>query len=207
MNHVQLIKLTKELLANFSKELGKCDKYTNDNRLEYCYLLEWSNNLYRKDKNIQKKCILNLFNENIKKLVNEYMTKKHEYSSMNSAIGSALLYNFFDNYVEAIEYFVFNKKHTTINFLEWKNKFAYRHCSKNASEAYPSDNRPRKDEDIKSVEYHQSLIRENKNIQAIWVINKSNDENHKYTILDGFHRVVAYQIEQKYDIPAYILDI
>ena len=204
MNHVQLIKLTKELLPDFLKKLSKCD-YDDDNRVEYCYLLEWVNNLYKKDKNIQKNAILNLFNENIKKLINEYMTKKDEYSNMNDAVGSAVFYKFFNNFFEAIEYFVFNKKHTTINFLEWKNKFAYRHCSKNASEAYPSDNRPLKDQDIKSVEYHQSLIRANKNIQPIWIINKSNDDNHRYTILDGFHRVVAYQIENKYDIPAYIV--
>lgn len=205
MNNTQLIEITKELLSTFSKELSKCDNYTNDTRVEYCYLLEWVNNLYKKDKNIQKHIIFNLFNENIINLVCEYMLKKIDYSDMNSAVGSALLYKFFNNFFEAIECFVFNKKHTTINFLEWKNNFAYRQCSKNASEAYPPEDRPHEDKDIKSVEYHQSLIIANKNIQPIWIINKSNDNYYKYTILDGFHRVVAYQIEKKYDIPAYIV--
>jgi hypothetical protein len=203
INRIQLIKITKDLLTTFLKKLSKCDD--DDNRVEYYYLLDWVNNLHKKDKNIQKSIILNLFNENIEKLVNDYMVKKNDYININSAIGSAVFYKFFNNYFEAIECFVFNKKHTTINFLEWKNKFAYRQCSKNASEAYPPENRPRKYKDIKSVEYHQSLIRENKNIQPIWTINKSNDNDYNYTILDGFHRLVAYQIEKKYDIPAYIV--
>ena len=104
MNNTQLIEITKELLSTFSKELGKCDKYTNDTRVEYYYLLEWVNNLYKKDKNIQKNVILNLFNENIKKLVNEYILKKNDYSTMNSAVGSAVFYKFFNSSFSHISY-------------------------------------------------------------------------------------------------------
>ena len=68
---------------------------------------------------------------------------------------------------------------------------------KTAAEAYPLDNRPRGIKDIQSVEYHQSQIC----IQPIWM---TIDENGKYTLLDGAHRIVASYINNLEFVTAYI---
>lgn len=69
---------------------------------------------------------------------------------------------------------------------------------KTAREAYPLDNRPRGIKDIQSVEYHQSQ----NCIQPIWM---TIDENGKYTLLDGAHRIVASYINDLEFVSAYTI--
>ncbi len=71
---------------------------------------------------------------------------------------------------------------------------------KSAEKAYPLNNRPRGDADINSVIHYQKLIQENKDISPIWIIKKD-----KYILLDGAHRIVASNIENKKYIYAYII--
>lgn len=60
-----------------------------------------------------------------------------------------------------------------------------------AMNAYPLDDRPRGYADTSSVEYHQNQIKEQNDIDPIWLVYK----NKKYILLDGAHRIVASYIE------------
>ena len=70
-----------------------------------------------------------------------------------------------------------------------------------AVKAYPLDNRPRGDIDIKSVKFYQKQLQNKKEIDAIWILRK----NDNYILLDGVHRIVASYIEKKKYILAYII--
>jgi hypothetical protein len=70
-----------------------------------------------------------------------------------------------------------------------------------AVKAYPINNRPRGISDIHSVEYYQKKIQQQTDITPIWMLQQNN----KYILLDGAHRVVASYIENKHYINAYII--
>jgi hypothetical protein len=70
-----------------------------------------------------------------------------------------------------------------------------------AVKAYPLDDRPRGNVDISSVEYHQSQIKQQNDIDPIWLVYK----NKKYILLDGAHRIVASYIEGAEFIRAYVI--
>jgi hypothetical protein len=70
-----------------------------------------------------------------------------------------------------------------------------------AVKAYPLDDRPRGNVDISSVEYHQSQIKQQNDIDPIWLVYK----NKKYLLLDGAHRIVASYIEGAEFIRAYVI--
>ncbi len=70
-----------------------------------------------------------------------------------------------------------------------------------AMNAYPLDDRPRGNVDISSVEYHQSQIKQQNDIDPIWLVYK----NKKYLLLDGAHRIVASYIEGAEFIRAYVI--
>ena len=72
-----------------------------------------------------------------------------------------------------------------------------------AVKAYPLDDRPRGNVDISSVEYHQSQIKQQNDIDPIWLVYK----NKKYILLDGAHRIVASYIEGAEFIRAYVIYI
>jgi hypothetical protein len=71
-----------------------------------------------------------------------------------------------------------------------------------AEDAYPLPNgRPRGDKDISSVKFYQTQIQQKQDITPIWMIQ----ENHKYILLDGAHRIVASYIEDNKYINTYII--
>ena len=72
-----------------------------------------------------------------------------------------------------------------------------------AVKAYPLDDRPRGNVDISSVEYHQSQIKQQNDIDPIWLVYKNN----KYLLLDVAHRIVASYIEGVEFIRAYVIYI
>ena len=72
-----------------------------------------------------------------------------------------------------------------------------------AVKAYPLDDRPRGYADTCSVEYHQNQIKEQNDIDPIWLVYK----NKKYILLDGAHRIVASYIEGVEFIRAYVIYI
>jgi hypothetical protein len=71
-----------------------------------------------------------------------------------------------------------------------------------AEDAYPLPNgRPRGDKDISSVKFYQKQIQQKEDTIPIWIIQQNN----KYVLLDGAHRIVASFIEGIKYINAYII--
>ena len=73
---------------------------------------------------------------------------------------------------------------------------------KSAVKAYPLNDRPRGNSDISSVKYYQKQIQQHKEM-TIWMIQ----ENDRYILLDGAHRIVASYIEGNQYIHAYIINV
>ena len=66
---------------------------------------------------------------------------------------------------------------------------------------YPKENRPRGQADLDSVLHHRRRIRKQGHTEPIWVLLKKGN----YTLLDGAHRIVATYLENKRNIPTYIV--
>ena len=72
-----------------------------------------------------------------------------------------------------------------------------------SSDPYPVHDRPRGQKDLDSVNYHRSIIRKNGHTEPIWIAKKGD----RYIKLDGVHRIVATNLENKRQIPAYIVNV
>jgi hypothetical protein len=72
-----------------------------------------------------------------------------------------------------------------------------------SSDPYPADNRPRGQKDLDSLKYQRRIIRKNGQTEPIWVAKKGA----RHIILDGVHRIAATNLENKRQIPAFILNI
>lgn len=66
---------------------------------------------------------------------------------------------------------------------------------------FPEDDRPRGEDDLKSIAFHRKQIREGKEVEAIWIYSKKN----RLILLDGVHRIVAMNLEGKRKIHAFII--
>jgi hypothetical protein len=74
-----------------------------------------------------------------------------------------------------------------------------------AVKAYPLTNRPRGDNDIKSVKYLQKKIQQHEELEPIWLYRAKN-KGPRYCLLDGAHRIVASYIEGVKYVDAYVID-
>ena len=124
-------------------------------------------------------------------------------SFMNGAddsIETSVSMKIFRSREDAIAAHMTDSKWVQIPMSQFNNvaNFDSNRLQKTAAEAYPLDNRPRGIKDIQSVEYHQSQ----KCIQPIWM---TIDENGKYTLLDGAHRIVASYINDLEFVSAYVI--
>ncbi len=81
------------------------------------------------------------------------------------------------------------------------NNFNSDRLQRTAEKAYPKNNRPRGSNDIKSVKYLVSKIKNDNNTKPIYLHKKGK----KYTLLDGAHRVIAHHISNKQNISAYVV--
>jgi len=81
------------------------------------------------------------------------------------------------------------------------NNFNPNRLQKSAVKAYPLNDRPRGNNDIKSIKYYQKQLQQQRNIQPIWLLYKEG----KYILLDGAHRIVASYIENKSFIYSYLI--
>ena len=72
-----------------------------------------------------------------------------------------------------------------------------------SSDPYPVHDRPRGQKDLDSVKYHRRIIRKNGHTEPVWIAKKGE----RYIMLDGVHRIVATNLENKRQIPAYIVHV
>ena len=124
-------------------------------------------------------------------------------SSMIDSIDTSVSMKIFKNRKDASMAHIFKSKLVKIllsNFNDVEN-FNKNRLQKSAVKAYPIEDRPRGNTDIRSVKYYQKQIQQQKDIIPIWMIQ----QNEKYILLDGAHRFVASYIEDKQYINAYII--
>lgn len=126
-------------------------------------------------------------------------------NNLKDSIHTSISMNIFKNKEDASFSHIFNSKLVKIPLNTFKNdnvdNFDSNRLQKSAVKAYPINDRPRGNNDINSVKYHQKQIQQKKEITPIWMIQK----NKKYILLDGAHRIVASYIEEKSYIYAYII--
>jgi hypothetical protein len=123
---------------------------------------------------------------------------------LRDSIETSLTMKLFKSKEESLNNHIFNSELILFSLSNCKNlnNFNLERLQKSAIKAYPLHNRPRGDKDIKSVKYYQKLIKNNIDIQPIWIVKKNNN----YILLDGAHRIVASYIENKKNIKSYIIN-
>jgi hypothetical protein len=124
---------------------------------------------------------------------------------LQHSIDTSISMKIFKNKEEASIAHIFKSKLLKIPLSIFKNNevnnFESNRLQKSAVKAYPINDRPRGNNDINSVKYHQKQLQQKKEITPIWMIQKNN----KYILLDGAHRIVASYIEEKTFIYAYVI--
>ena len=126
--------------------------------------------------------------------------------SLRDSVATSVSMNLFESRERASMAHIFNSKFLEIpldTFTDVDN-FNPDRLQSSAVRAYPVHDRPRSDDDIRSVDYYQSQIQEGGQVTPIWLLLQKNG---KYLLLDGAHRIVAsYILDQPY-IPSFVIMI
>ena len=126
---------------------------------------------------------------------------------MRDSVSTSVNIKLFENNQDAHLAHILKSKLVEIPLSIFKNNdignFNSDRLKDSAVKAYPLHDRPRGNVDISSVEYHQSQIKQQNDIDPIWLVYK----NKKYILLDGAHRIVASYIEGAEIIRAYVIYI
>jgi hypothetical protein len=126
---------------------------------------------------------------------------------LQDSISTSVSIKIFKNKEDALIAHIYKSKLVKIPLNTFKNdnvdNFYSIKLQKSAVKAYPINDRPRGNNDINSVKYHQKQLQQKKEITPIWMIQKNN----KYILLDGAHRIVASYIEEKSNIYAYLIEL
>lgn len=125
-------------------------------------------------------------------------------SVLQDSIATSVSIKIFENREVATFAHIFQSKLDKIplSIFEDVDNFNPNRLQLTAEQAYPLPNgRPRGDKDISSVKFYQGQIQQQKEVIPIWLIQQNN----KYILLDGAHRIVASYIEDNKYINAYII--
>jgi len=122
--------------------------------------------------------------------------------SLRDSVETSVSLKLFSSQKVAAEHHVFN---TTYEMLSMSDSKTLENiaATRFSSDPYPAHDRPRGQKDLESVKYHRRIIRKNGNTEPIWIAKKGN----RYIVLDGVHRIVASNLENKRQIPAYIVHV
>jgi len=125
--------------------------------------------------------------------------------NMRDSVSTSVSMKLFENKQDAHLAHILKSKLVEIPLSTFANNgmenFNSVRLKESAVKAYPLDDRPRGNVDISSVEYHQSQINQQNDIDPIWLVYK----NKKYILSDGAHRIVASYIEGVEFIRAYVI--
>ena len=125
-------------------------------------------------------------------------------SVLQDSIDTSVSIKIFQNREDATMAHIFKSKLIKIPLSIFNNvdNFNPDRLKMTAEDAYPLPNgRPRGDKDISSVKFYQTQIQQKQDITPIWIIQQNN----KYILLDGAHRIVASYIENIKYINTYII--
>ncbi len=152
--------------------------------------------------NILNQHALDYYKNNIDVIVDKFIESKQKYKTITDSVSASITIKLFDQIRDSCFAHVFKSKIGKFDLVNY-NKEYIKNINKNrlaetAELAYPESDRPRGENDLISVKYHQERLRNGEKLEAIWIIEK----NGKKYILDGFHRLAASYIEKRTNIDA-----
>ena len=95
---------------------------------------------------------------------------------------------------------IFNSQFTVLDKSSWND---LQNFNPDRLSTTPYTNKPRGENNMKSVNYHKKQIQKYGHTSPIWVAKQGD----KLTLLDGAHRLVATYLAGKSKIPAFIVDL
>ena len=95
---------------------------------------------------------------------------------------------------------IFKTTFTLLDNSLWKD---LQNFNPNRLSNTPYKNKPRGENNMKSVNYHKKQIQQYGQTSPIWVAK----DGETLTLLDGAHRLVATYLAGKSEIPAFIVDL
>jgi len=117
------------------------------------------------------------------------------------SVDTSVSLKLFTSRKSSVYYHIFHSSYVRFPLSQLKtlDNFDTKRLSNNP---YPEDNRPRGQKDLDSVLYHRKIIRQQGYTEPIWILLK----NGNYTLLDGAHRIIATYLENRRNIPSYIIN-
>lgn len=118
--------------------------------------------------------------------------------NLKDSVETSVNLGVFKNRAAASEAHIYKSSYTKIPMTLCK-KLKNFNPDRLSSNPYPEKNRPRGSADLDSVKYHRDQIRRYGQTTPIYL----GSDN---TLFDGAHRIVAYYLENKRQVPAYIIE-
>ena len=197
INSTKGITETVYLTKTIKKYLQKATKLENYNSENINFNFEHINIL-----NIKA---LDYYKNNIDEIIEQFSKNKKKYKIICDSVSASLTIKLFDNIKDSCFVHIFNSQLKNFELSNYNKPFITNinknRLSSTPELAYPENDRPRGDSDLKSVEFHQSKLRNGESLEPIWIIEKMG----KRYILDGFHRLAASYIEKKEFIDSYYI--
>ena len=148
---------------------------------------------------------LDYYKNNINEIIEQFSKNKKKYKIICDSVSASLTIKLFDNIKDSCFVHIFNSQLKNFELKNYYKPFITNinknRLSSRPELAYPENDRPRGDNDLKSVEFHQLKLRNGESLEPIWIIEKMG----KRYILDGFHRLAASYIEKKEFIDSYYI--
>jgi hypothetical protein len=142
---------------------------------------------------------------NIGEIISQFCINRKKYKTICDSVAASLTIKLFDNVKDSCFVHIFNSQNKKFELSNYNKPFITNinknRLSSTPELAYPENDRPRGDNDLKSVEFHRSKLQNGESLEPIWIIEKKG----KRYILDGFHRLAASYIENKEWIDSYYI--
>jgi hypothetical protein len=122
--------------------------------------------------------------------------------SLRDSVETSVSLKLFSSQKIAAEHHVFNTTYQIVSMSDCKTLENIAD-TRFSSDPYPAHDRPRGQKDLDSVKYHRRIIRKTGQTEPIWIAKKGD----RYIMLDGVHRIVASNMENKRQIPAFIVHL
>ena len=121
-------------------------------------------------------------------------------NTLKDSVETSVALKIFPSKESASRAHIFNTTFTVLDKSLWNT---LENFNPDRLSSTPYKNKPRGENNMKSVNYHKKQIQQYGYTSPIWVAKKGDI----YTLLDGAHRLVATYLAKKSEIPAFIVDL
>lgn len=121
-------------------------------------------------------------------------------NTLKDSVETSVALKIFPSKESASRAHIFNTTFTVLDKSLWND---LQNFNPDRLSSTPYKNKPRGENNMKSVNYHKKQIQKYGYTSPIWVAKKGDI----YTLLDGAHRLVATYLAGKSKIPAFIVDL